>query len=243
MEVRDLPDYTREMIIKYTGGFIGLEELAARLRSPVPWDMRGNVVFIEDFESELTEWELGPSGSGCTAARTGLHKFLGDWSLKMYKAAGAAKEVQIYRSFHYPGAVKYGAFARFAWDADLQIFTLRVDFLDGSDNYVVLVSYNLTTTTLSVFTTGEVLTPVDSALTIGCGELIFYPVLVTFDLESGLYDKLYFADQEYDISSVAIYSEPSTEAPMAEVTLGLDTDGAGDFTVYCDGVIITKNMP
>ena len=31
MACKDLPDHTRKVIIEYTGGFIGLEELAARL--------------------------------------------------------------------------------------------------------------------------------------------------------------------------------------------------------------------
>lgn len=46
MPIKDLPDYTREMVIKYDAGFIGLEELAYRLKSIVPWDLRGNVIFM-----------------------------------------------------------------------------------------------------------------------------------------------------------------------------------------------------
>ena len=52
MVQKDLPDYTREMILRYEGGFVGLEELAARLKSIVPWDLKGNILLLEDFESE-----------------------------------------------------------------------------------------------------------------------------------------------------------------------------------------------
>jgi len=239
----DLPDYTREMVLKGAAGFTGLEELAARLGSIVPWDVKGNIVLMEDFESELTEWTDLSSGGASSAVRSSRHKFSGDWSVKLYRDALADAEAVLYRDFHYPGASKYATFARFCWTSDMRKVRLAVTFCNGSTEYQALVDYDLATTTLSVITTGYTNHNVDTALNLTPDVYTWYPVLVTFDLATGYYDKLYLADKEYDISDVLFYSLTPETSPKGEIVVAALPGDSTAFTTYVDDIIIAKNVP
>lgn len=243
MTTRDLPDYIQEIVIRYAGGFIGLEELAARLGSIVPWDMKGNIVLAENFESELTEWTDESDDIGSSAVRSSRHKYSGDWSLKLYKAGLAGAEVASLRTFHFPGTTKYAAFARFCWDENCQTLQLCCGFITGSEEFIIRVQYNLPATTLTVNTTDDIAHEITTALTLGEVVYTWYPVLVTFDLATGYYDKLYFAGKEYDISDVPLYSEPSEDPPLGYVYIYAHRVSDDAFTAYVDDIILAKNVP
>lgn len=243
MSVRDLPDYTRQVVIRYEGGFIGLEELAARLGSIVPYDLRGNIVLMEDFESELTEWTDSSEGDGSSATRQTRHKYSGDWSLKLHKISGVSRSAACHRHLHFPGITKYAAFCRFAWDDDCYDIGLSLLFRTETGTMRAQVNYDRSITTLNVRTTGNTKYEVDDALELGESTFIFFPMLVTFNLATGYYDKLYFADREYDISSVALY--PTAIGGREQLTVMVEAlaDSAPALDTYFDDIIIAKNVP
>jgi len=239
----DLPDYTREMVLTGTAGFTGLEELAARLGSIVPWDVKGNIILMEDFESELTEW-TDDSDVGCSATRSSRHKYSGDWAVKLYQPAGlAAGTPSLYRYFHFPGTTKYAAFARFYWDAGGKTSWLWVKLRNGTTEFYIEVDFYYLTSTLSVITTGGAYYDITAAVGLLPPGNAWFPVLVTFDLESGYYNKLYVGDTEYDISSVALYSTPLVSYPSGSIGVQANTVSEGSTTTYVDDIIIAKNVP
>jgi hypothetical protein len=239
----DLPDYTRQVTIRYEGGFLGLEELAVRLGFPGVWNLKGNIVLMEDFESELTEWTDLSSGGTSSAIRSSRHKFSGDWSVKLYRDALADAKAILYRDFHYPGASKYATFARFCWTSDMRKVRLAATFCNGTTEYQALIDYDLATTTLSVITTGYANHNVDTALDLTPDIYTWYPVLFTFDLATGYYDKLYLADKEYDISDVLFYSLTSPTPAKGEIVVAALPGDSTAFTTYVDDIIIAKNVP
>jgi hypothetical protein len=241
--IRDLPDWTRQVTIIYEGGFIGLEELAARLGSIVPYDLRGNIVLMEDFESELTEW-TDSSDVGCSTVRSSRHKFSGDWSVNLYYPSALGLKTSILsRYFHFPGTTKYAAFARFCWDTGSRQIWHGLIFENGETEFTILVDYDQGTSTLSIITTGGAYHNVDTALDLHPADYAWFPMLVTFDLASGYYDKLYVADKEYDISSVALYSTAYVAAPSGYVEIGVYQSSEGVRNTYIDDIIIAKNVP
>lgn len=239
----DKPDYVQEVVVRYEGGFIGLEELAARLGSIVPWDMKGNIVLAENFESELTDWYDGSDAVGSTATRSSRHKYSGDWSVKLYNIGGDGSYALLHRYFHFPGTTKYAAFARFGWDEDCQSIALSINLKTGSREFYIVVIYDLPTTTLKVQTTGEAYHNVTTALTLSQSIVTWYPVLVTFDLATGYYDKLYVGDTEYDISGVALYYTEVGTDPEGDISVGATPGDAIPFTAYADDIILAKNVP
>jgi hypothetical protein len=239
----DLPDYTRQVTIRYEGGFIGLEELAVRLGFPGVWDLRGNIVLMEDFESELTEWTDLSSGGTSSAIRSSRHKFSGDWSVKLYTDNIASAGAQLWRYFQHPGLVKYGLFARFAWDWDCQLIGLHADFTETDKAYDCYVEYDYGAGTLTVIRGDGGSGVVATDLYLAADRYIWIPILVTFDLATGYYDKLYFADREYDISTFPLDTSTGGIYPYASITVYTERNASGSFTVYVDDIIIAKSVP
>lgn len=202
--VSDLPDYTRRITHIYTGGFIGLEELAVRLGSIVPYNLQGNVIFMEDFETEETEWTLDEDGGDSLASRQTRQKYQGNWAMKLLADDVASAYAGMSNLIHIPGLAKYGQYGRFKWDENLQRLRFRNHFLVEGVNYYVGMRYSLPTTTLEVESGDDTWVPVATNLSIGEGTAVWYPITLTYDLVNLLYDKLKIAEYEYDISAYSI---------------------------------------
>lgn len=239
----DLPDYVSEMVVKHTGGYIGLEELAARLGSIVPWDLKGNIVLIEDFESELTDWADYSEGEGFSAARSSRHKYSGDWSVKLTVPAAGGSLARLVKFLHYPGLLKYGAFVRWCWNEDCQVIRLMIELDSGTKEYYIEVAYDLPNTTLKVLTTGDVYSVIDSAFTLSPEGYTWYPILVTFDLEDEVYNKLYIGNVEYDLSAIPLLvkAEGANQGGLVGLIAARDTGIA--FDSYVDDIVLAKNVP
>uniref|UniRef100_A0A6M3IDQ4 Uncharacterized protein n=1 Tax=viral metagenome TaxID=1070528 RepID=A0A6M3IDQ4_9ZZZZ len=243
MSPRGHPDYITPVTHVTVEGLAGLEELAARLGSIVPWDMEGNVVLMEDFESELTDWADDSEGVGFSAARSSRHKYSGDWSVKLTVPAAGGSLASLSKFLHYPGLLKYGAFARWCWNEDCQVIGLRIELYSGTKEYYLEVAYDLPNTTLNVLTTGDVYSVVDSAFTLSPEGYTWYPILVTFDLEDEVYDKLYIGNVEYDLSAIPLFVEAGGANQGGLVRLSAARDTGIAFDSYVDDIILAKNVP
>lgn len=239
----DKPDYVQTITVYHEGGFAGLEELATRLGFIGPYNLQGNIVLMEDFESELTEWLAACDALGSTATRSSRHKFSGDWSVKLYNVGSVNAIASIYRYIHFPGSVKCAVFCRFCWDSSCDKVVLAIDLYNGTNEYYPEVYYDLPTTTLAVLTTGDTYFEVSTALSLSPGGYTWFPFLLIFDLETGYYDKLYVGDTEYDISSVPLCSSAEGFDPSGFVKAQAKMGDAAAFTVYVDDIIIAKNVP
>jgi len=241
--VPDLPDYTKEVTLKWSGGFVGLEELATRLGFPGPYNLQGNVVLMENFESEETEWTDATDSLGSASSRSSRQKYSGDWSLKLSVVNVLNAYAARYRDIGFPGVSKYGLFTRFAWMDDLQRIWIDISFSSNGDLYQAYLRYTLPTTTLEILTPTDPWYSVATDLELGRPTYTWYPILLTFNLETGYYGKLYFAHQEYDISSKKLGSAGYFTTPYCRILIGAARTAAAIFTVYVDDIIVVKNVP
>ncbi|MBA7560975.1 hypothetical protein ES708_02609 [subsurface metagenome] len=242
---QDLPDYTRMITIQHTGGFIGLEELATRLGFIGPGDLHGNVLFMEDFETEITDWGLHSSAGSPDPVRTSRHKYSGNWSLKFAPVAGASEHAWADTYLYYPGATRITFFSRTAWKDDAQIMEWFMYVGDGAEHLWGSIRYNFAASTLEGKRTpvvGDYFT-IDPALHVGLDELIWYPIALTFDPVARTYFEFRIAEHVYDLTAHNLCvsaPRPDPELNVGYRALPTDTD---TFTSYLDDVVIVKNVP
>jgi len=240
----DLPDFTRKMVIEHTGGFVGLEELATRLGFIAPFDLRGNVVLMEDFETEETEWEFFEETANDLVERVSRRKWSGNWSIHFHTDTVLNAYTSAVRRIYYSGKSKYGLFARAALSMRTDEVQLWVLFHNGERSYKVGVKYSRPLTTLTILDFNGADTIIDDDLLIFQPDPEWLPILLIFDLVTQKFDKLYFGGIEYDISGLDIVDGPSPGFPYT--LLGFEASriaGWAAFDTYWDDIILVRNVP
>lgn len=240
--VRDLPDYTREMVIRYTGGFIGLEELATRLGFVGPWDLRGNIILAENFESEETEYTLYAESVNSSATRSSRHKFLGDWAIKLDTGDVADEYTSLHANVVCPQDCKVAVFALLGFDYTVKEILIEPYSWDGSIYYLPTLRYRRGTTELAITDENGNYQAIDSALSLGQVAFMWYPFRLDFDLATGNYHKAYVAGQEYDLSGYAMEPSLTSGSPFIALTISNYAVAAAGCIIYLDCLVIAKNV-
>lgn len=243
MSPRGYPDWTTPVTQITTGGFAGLEELAARLGSIVPWDMEGNIILMEDFGSELTGWLDDSSAGTSEALRSSRRKYSGDWSVKLYNAGGAGIYSTILKWIAFAGINKQGVFARFCVDVNHQIISLRLLLLTGKRAVIVQAKYNHLLETLTVFNNAGADEVVAESLGIQLPEYRWIPFYFTYDLSTGYYGKVSINETEFDISHIPFRDTAATIYKNGVIEAKTIATEAGAFTAYVDDIVLVKNVP
>jgi hypothetical protein len=241
--MKDLPDYTKQVTVRHEGAFTGLEELAIRLGSIAPWDLYGHAILQEGFETEETEWTLTPHGTGSAASRQTRHKYSGDWALKLTAGAEDGAYARATRQIHHPGELKLAMFGRLGWDVNLQMWLFGASAeKDGVEKFA-RIRYTLPTTTLEVYEGAGAWTELSTSLEIDSVGYVFHPVLITFDLSTGYYDKLYIDDEEIDLGAYELPELIASPGPYLQADVHAYAVGSDGCTIYTDDIIIAKNVP
>lgn len=238
-----LPDFSRKVIIEYTGGFIGLEELATRLGFIAPFDLRGNLVLMDDFETEVTEYELTSTAVSPDPVRTSRRKWSGNWSMKLVPATGVLERCYMQRFFPYLGAIKYGYFTRVLWDEDAKDIRWRIFFQTGSREQYMIIWYNRQTEVLRAQTGPAAFVTIADNLVLGDTDPHWVETLITFDMNTLMYDKIIIANREYDISHIPIWDAANVDVPSMWVGFEARVENTTTFTCYLDDIVLVKNVP
>lgn len=243
MSAKDLPDHTKQMTVVFGGGLVGLEELAARLGSIVPWDLQGNIVLMEDFETELTEWGTEIDGAGVTIALVTERKYSGDYSLRIGIPSGSGTSGWAYRSIYYPGLVKYCLFCRAGWADGMNKIELSMELYDGTYHYAIAIDYDALISTLRVYDDTGAYQEITDSLSLIPSDLTWFPLYVFFDLSTLKYDKVVIGSAEYDLSAYGIFREADGSTPHAVIKVKTIKTDTLAYVVYFDDIILAKNVP
>jgi len=242
MVCQDLPDYTRKVTIEYTGGFIGLEELAARLGSIVPWDMRGNVHYMEDFETEETEWQLTDWGTLSTIARSTRRKHSGNWSIKSVVDSEANARTAMTRELFHPGASKWALLVMFCLKNDAQDIEVYFDSTTAGRNRRARLRYRMPTTTLSIYGQDTLWHDIATDVDFAEGVYIWFPFIMIFDEINEVWDKIIIAGTEYPLANVPIFAQDTAIVGNLTLTIWQREIGVVGFTSYVDTVVLASNV-
>lgn len=241
---RDLRDGTRKMVLEFSGGFVGLEELAARLGSIVPFDMQGNVFLAEDFEIDLNNWtaETAVEGDGVVISETYHHSLYSSLNLTAASAAGAYARIKRY--LPHLGAKKHGFgcalvlphahgcalkfMATFKKSAVLTYAGIKID----NENGQIMVRTADDTWTNVLAIAGHDANHTWHLLQWYC------------DLVTGYHDKLRWDDTEVDLSAYALAAtaEAGTDTYcLIECGYYATSNLGGDY--YVDDIVAVRNVP
>lgn len=222
---------------------IGNAELAARLSSINTFDRRGDVVWMDDFESNVPKWAETTVGAGNSKEYSTDRAFMGSTSMKLITGAADGRVMGIQKKFALPRTTKIGIEARVFMETEDTWTTVII--YGRADNYLYYgrVRWSFTDRTFQYQPkTGPWITLKDNTFN-DTGDEAWIPIKLVIDYDTLKYVRVIFGDTEYDLSSEALPTMPIPGVDSILIGVDVTAKAAASSIIYVDNVIFTQNEP
>jgi hypothetical protein len=220
-----------------------MAELAARLGSIVTFDRRGDVVWMDDFESGLRCWTVGGDGTGNTVdlsmgpARSGL------LSARMVSGSNPGGYAQLQATITAPSFSPVGVEISFSLPFAIDYAIFRASIYSGSQRWQYALKYDYTNDLLQYANDAGGWTTIGVGLNLLVSSKVWHTIKLVCDIGIGNYVRAFCDSAGYSLAGIAPSVVASTIAPRIEVLVLLYGRTGSNDAAYIDNVIITQNEP
>lgn len=238
------PDWTQVTMVKFTPSATDFKELAARLGCPAQYDLRGQAIFIDDFENGLY-WCEDLNGGSSTIALSTVISASNSHSVELVAGNTSNDYARLYRQIPYLRPAVYGMEAKItAFSDDIDYIYLAFDYKTITMGYTANLRFNHREHLLEV----EQQSGVWYEVTDQCRKSYpfcnpFNYVKIVADTENHNWVRIIFNETEYDVSDIPLFQYARALDPAIAFWIkveNLDTKIAGE---YVDDVVITIDEP
>jgi len=223
-------------------------ELAARLGSICTYDRRGDVVWLDDFESSETKWYAEDSGAGEVAGQSSERARSGSYSYRMDLGAAIDRWASIRRYFAPLNPAKIGV--EISWSQYLLIennrFEMWLIHYNGTRRYDFRVALDTSGIAWPILKYWDS-TPdwhVIETVNANIAEELFLNMKLVINSDTHKYERILLGAKEYDASAFSVSDGPSGTGEQFLVLLKYSSLTAGAVNrAYIDDFIITQNEP
>lgn len=216
-------------------------ELAARLGALSRYDRLGDVVFVEDFCSDLGAWEAETDGLGADVDVVTSRMVSGGFSCKLTAGSNGERYAGIRGRFPVPFSVMYGVEVLVTPHEDIDYSVLMVDVYTGVYQITFGIKYGYADAENYYYNAAAGWTIIPGGLTIEENDRLFAATKFTFDISTQKYSRLLLPPRSIDLSSYSGYIYPSAEYPRMECWGRVYSEDGKNAISYIDNVIITAN--
>ena len=239
----DRPDYVAEQTIYKGVGFTGLEELAVRLGSPMTFDRRGEILWLDTFEHYLNNWMPFLGLDVGTTICSDDTCSIGSFSLKVTTGSVNGGLTGVYHFEPYYIASNFGFEVRFSLDSGFIKASFIMNIYSGTEYFGAELTYNKQTNMWQYYD-GDAADYVDLLEEeYPTSEKLFLPVKFVVDIITKKYIRVILPSQEIDMSGKALDYALSSEAKRIEANLIASSIGTPGRVCYFDNFILTQNEP
>ena len=218
-------------------------ELAVRLGSPVSYDRRGDVIFLDTFDTG--ESKVAVEGSGDDNE---IYPSCGDpVSAPMhlvFRTGPTAGDLSgFHKTLYYPVTGGIGVEIAFLPVADLRWFRVYMQVFDGTDYHWFHTYYDHTDGKIYVHDHTLGWTPIGTPGIVRVGAAIYSYIKLVGNLLTDDYVRVIFNDHTYDASDYS--ASVDTDATKKSMTIGCAayTNVNAAILVPVDNLIVTQNEP
>lgn len=238
---RGLPDFGPAAVKLALGGMSDIGELAARLGALSRYDRLGDVVFFDDFCSDLGAWEIETSGAGSGVMVTAARKVSGGFSCKMTAGSTLLRYAGIRGRFPVPYSVMYGLEVMATPHADIDYSDLMVDVYTGSYHMTFGIRFGYAAAENYYYNAAGGWTIIPGGLSVLLDDHLFVMVKFTFNISTQKYGRLLIPPRTFDLSACSGFIEGSAEFPRMECWGRTYSLPATNAVTYIDNIIVTCN--
>lgn len=220
-----------------------MAELAARLGSIVTFDRRGNVVCLDDFEAAIPKWSVSPWVGTEYAILDSTSVLSGSQAVRLHNPDTAFASIAISKGTSILGSKRLGyefSFSRLSANLDL---LLEIYYYTGARYLFAAAKFNNNNHKLYIYDKNVGYKEVATLGFLPDRSFLFSTIKLVIDFDTLKYVRVLFNINQYDISSIPLYTSGSGVAPsiIAHITLNNKNADGGD--VWIDNYIVTQNEP
>ncbi|MBA7559940.1 hypothetical protein ES708_01558 [subsurface metagenome] len=220
-----------------------MAELAARLGSIVRHDRRGDVIWLDDFESETLKWWRYGGTTGDSFAQSGERARSGSFSGKLVTGGIGENWTAVQSGIFYPVLSRVGYEISVLLHDNAKSFTHYFLSQDGTHRNWFGLGWEQATRVLSVYDKILGWTPIDDDIYLWAGGRVFSTLKLVADLTTLKYVRAIVNREVFDLSAYIAFQTNLPGAPSLHPVARVDGSGVTKPEVYIDDAIITQNEP
>ncbi|MBA7572235.1 hypothetical protein ES708_14011 [subsurface metagenome] len=237
------PDFGAYAAKETVGSLADIGELAARLGSIVTYDRRGDVVFLDSFESGLSAWYTDFSGAGGGVTQSPDHARNGMFSTRMVCGSNLLREAYLWKYLPYPIAGNLGVEFSFTMHDELELLDLTIETIDDVKTLWAQLRYDQDAKVLKYRSTGGAWKELQTALTLLEFDDMFHTLKVVIDYKNGNFVRALLDERSWDMSTFPIWSLGAMVGNRMHIALVTTGVALANATIYIDDFIVTQNEP
>jgi len=237
------PDWGTEGPLATVYTLQDMAELAARLGSINTFDRRGNVIFMDDFESGLNKWEKGGIPVGWAVTWESLYARNGGFSAKIVTDDSDGAWAQIYRYEPYLILGKLGVEFSFNVAADITEVRLSVRLDTGTRTMWAEIKYNRIDGILWYADWEGNWQPTGLEPVLEVAKTLFHTMKLVADFKQEYYSWVIINNLSADLSAYPLSVVACPDKPRMTVYIRVYNFAGAATEMNVDDVILTQNEP
>lgn len=221
---------------------VGNAELAARLGSPITYDWRGQVLYLNTFENGIGAMRSVASGTGASVSIVPDFALTGGYTCKLVGGSTPLTYAQIKVYISGPPSGRIGGMARFGPDGAGQGFAVVLTLVIDGYVYVGGVRINLVTDDIEYYDPGGGYTKLADVALYKL-RYYWYGVKVVVDFTTKKYVRVMFGRTSWDLSALDLAQGVAATEEYLTATCEVHSRSGYNDTVYVDSFILTVNEP
>lgn len=220
-----------------------LAELAARLGSPVTFDRRGDVIFMETFEeATLNKWQAALYGSGSSVTLSTLRARFG--ALSALLTAGPVADSRAALVYYSPYGVMsaFGLEAAISRNVIMKSLTFYIDLYDGVNVTSCALRWSFQGSELSYMKENGAWVSLGTVY-LSTEPNVFHVFKLVVNGVSNEYARAVVNNQAFYLGGIAARVSASAILPVLFFDIDLRGDDGPESEVWVDNVIVTQNEP
>jgi len=239
----DTPDWGVSSMINTNELINDHSELSVRLGGLSRFDRTGRIVFQEDFDAGLANWEHNSYPAAAFAVPTAEYQSCKYYSIKLKTTQDVGSVSGIARGVAVPYISRLGFEFHFKPYSTIDRFLATFYIYNGIYRYVVEMGFYQQTNTIFITDENGFQHEIDSYFLNSGSTSPFHMVKMVVDLSTEFYYRIAIDEKDYNVSDVGIRKTASATNPyLYMLYLNWSPDG-NQRTIWLDNIIITIDEP
>ena len=237
------PDYYSSSPKSVVHALQDMAELAARLKSVVTFDRRGDVIALADFSDDLGQWDATPNGVGASIARATTVARSSPGSVNMVPGNANGDQSIIVRSGGITSTGRFGV--EVSWTSAGNTSWLlgsENSYFEAASGYSLDWRYNNATKALQIKLLGGAWQTI-ATTDFGVTALFWHTFKLVADVDTGKYVRAILDGATIDLSAYSLPTVASNVQYGYGQTLFVERIAAGIISLYLDDILFTINEP